>query len=56
MLYTTTAYDGIEGIEKERNDELKGYNGGTLVLEDKNGTLVRTILDVEKRDGKNVQL
>lgn len=55
-LYTTTAYDGDNGIEKERNSELKGYNGGTLVIKDENGNIVRTILKADKRDGKDVQL
>lgn len=55
-LYTTTTYDGIDGIEKERNSELKGINGGTLVIKDTNGTIIRTILDIQKQEGKDVQL
>lgn len=55
-LYTTTTYDGDNGIEKERNSELKGYNGGTLVIKDGQGNVIRTILDIPKRDGKDVQL
>ena len=55
-LYTTTTYDGDNGVEYERNSELKGFNGGSLVIKDKEGNVVRIILDIEKRDGKNVQL
>lgn len=56
LLYTTTTYDGKDGVEKERNSELKGYNGGKLVLRDAHGKIIRTILDLPKRDGKDVQL
>ena len=55
-LYTTTTYDGIDGIEKERNSELKGYNGGALVIKDAQGNIVRTILDLPRRDGRDAQL
>lgn len=55
-LYTTTTYDGIDGIEKERNSELKGYNGGTLVIKDRSGNVIRTIISLQKQDGKDVQL
>ena len=55
-LYTTTTYDGIDGVEKERNSELKGYNGGSLVIKDSQGNVIRTVLQVEKNDGADVQL
>ena len=55
-LYTTTTYDGASGGEKERNAELKGYNGGRLVLMNKDGGTIRIILEKEKLDGTNVRL
>ena len=55
-LYNTTLYDGLSGWEKEYNEMLKGRNGGSLVIKDANGNIVRTILSVEKQDGQNVEL
>ena len=55
-LYTTTAYDGISGMEKEKNAILKGTNGGKLVIKDPDGKIIRTILSREKIDGKDIQL
>lgn len=56
LLYNTTAYDGAEGLEKEYNQKLKGTNGGQLLLEDTQGKVVRTILNLPKKDGEDVQL
>ena len=56
LLYSTTAYDGGGGLEKEFNATLKGYNGGGIVLYDANGKLVRTIMEREKRNGLDVAL
>ena len=56
LLYNTTAYNGISGLEKEYNDILKGENGGTLVLKDATGSVIRTLIHKEKRDGKTVRL
>lgn len=55
LLYTTMNYDGITGAEKLKNAELKGTNGGSLVMIDANGIVVRTILEVEKKDGQDTQ-
>ena len=55
-LYTTTAYDGISGVEKEKNTILKGTNGGKLVIKGPDGKIIRTILNREKIDGKDIQL
>lgn len=54
-LYTTTTYDGITGTEKIKNMQLKGINGGTLVVKDAEGKIVNTLLSVDKKDGENVQ-
>lgn len=56
LLYNTTAYDGITGLEKEYNDVLKGENGGNLVIKDQNGAITKTLINKEKRDGKTVRL
>lgn len=56
LLYTTGLYDGIEGVEKEKNTELKGENGGTLKLLNKNNQILQTFIKKTKKDGINVQL
>jgi len=54
-LYSTTTYDGATGVEKAKNDILKGYNGGTLVLKDEKGTILKTFIAREKVDGNDVE-
>jgi cell division protein FtsI/penicillin-binding protein 2 len=56
LLYSTTTYDGVDGIEKENNAILKGTSGGSLVVRDSDGSLIRTIIEVSRTDGKDVQL
>lgn len=54
-LYSTTTYDGINGVELAKNSQLKGINGGSLVLKDAEGTVLKTYINREKVDGKNVE-
>lgn len=55
LLYNTTTYDGISGVELEKNSVLKGENGGKLLLIDARGRVIDTFITKEKRDGKNTQ-
>lgn len=54
-LYTTTNYDGVDGVEKDKNDILKGTNGGTLTLVDNQGNIISTLIKKEKKNGTDVQ-
>jgi len=54
-LYSPTTYDGTSGIEKIKNETLKGINGGTLMLKDAHGNTVKTYIDITKKDGEDVQ-
>lgn len=54
-LYSTTTYDGQTGAEKKYNTLLKGINGGTLILINTDGSPVRTLLRIEKKEGQDVQ-
>jgi hypothetical protein len=54
-LYSTTTYDGFSGIEKAKNEILKGYNGGSLVIKQE-GKIIRKIIETDKKDGQDVQL
>src|SRR3990167_2290418 len=56
LLYSTTSYNGTSGPEKEFNDILKGINGGRLTIYDPQGKVVRTILEVTRKDGADVNL
>lgn len=55
LLYSTTNFDGITGAEKSKNTLLKGINGGTLMLKDAQGIILKTYIDREKVDGKDVE-
>ena len=54
-LYTTTNYDGVDGVEKNKNDILKGTNGGTLTLVDEQGNVIDTLIKRERKNGTDVQ-
>lgn len=56
LLYSTTSYDGISGLELKYNQILKGKNGGSISIYDAQNNLVRTILSVQKLDGSDVIL
>jgi hypothetical protein len=55
-LYNTTAYDGTSGVEQTYNARLKGENGGSLVIIDNTGSIIRTLIEKEKKDGEDVLL
>ena len=54
-LYSTTTYDGTSGAERAKNTILKGINGGSLVITDDKGRVQRTLILLEKQDGRNTQ-
>ncbi len=54
-LYTTTNYDGVDGVEKDKNEMLKGTNGGTLQLVGESGMVINTLIKREKKNGTDVQ-
>ncbi len=53
-IYSSTNYHGIEGIEKEYDNQLSGRNGGKIVLRNKNGQIIRTIIKMDEKSGKDV--
>lgn len=55
LLYSTTSYDGASGVERAKNSVLKGYDGGKIVLTDRSGTVIRTLVEKEKIDGRDTQ-
>ncbi len=55
VLYSTTNYDGVTGVEKAKNALLKGVHGGTLTLTNSEGKILQTLIEKTKRDGQNVE-
>jgi hypothetical protein len=55
-LYSTTTYDGVSGLEQAYNARLKGENGGTLVIINDKGEIIRTLIQKEKKDGEDISL
>src|SRR3989344_2551061 len=53
-IYSSTNYHGIKGIEKEYDNQLSGRNGGKIVLKNKNGQIIRTIIKTDEKSGKDV--
>ena len=55
-IYSTTTYHGIYGVEKEKEGELAGSDGGKLELLNKEGKVTRTILEKQPVFGKDIML
>ena len=53
-IYSSTNYYGIAGIEKEYDNQLSGRNGGKIVLRDRNGENIRTIVEKKEKNGKDI--
>lgn len=47
---------GKTGLERSLDKELRGKDGGEIVIVDENGKEKQIIQKIEKRDGKNIQL
>lgn len=56
LLYSTTSFDGVGGLEQQYNDTLKGQNGGTLIIKDHSGKTVTILAEKKKHEGKDVTL
>ncbi len=54
-LYDTSSYAGISGAELVRNALLTGNSGGTLTVQSRDGTVVKTLIRRDKRDGSDAQ-
>lgn len=54
--YTETSYIGRSGIEASYEKELRGTQGTMIYIVDTNGENVKTIADIKKQDGEDVQL
>jgi predicted membrane-bound dolichyl-phosphate-mannose-protein mannosyltransferase len=55
-IYSSSNYHGLSGIEKQYDNLLSGYNGGTLLMLGKNGNTIRTLVQRQAKNGKDVVL
>lgn len=53
-IYSSYSYHGVDGLEKTYDAELSGYDGGEIVIKDKNGKVIRTILKKEAKNGQDI--
>jgi len=55
-IYSSSNYHGVSGIEKQYDKLLSGYNGGALILTDKNGNPIKTLITRQPKNGKDISL
>jgi cell division protein FtsI/penicillin-binding protein 2 len=53
-IYSSSDYHGISGFEKQYDSKLSGYNGGTLSLTNAKGTIIRTLISRQPKDGQDI--
>ena len=53
-IYSSHNYHGVKGIEKQYDRMLSGYDGGSIVIEDKEGNKIRTVFKKSKKDGQDI--
>lgn len=58
-IYSSYNYHGVTdypGPELTYDKKLSGYDGGSLVIKDRSGKILRTVIQKEKKDGEDVIL
>lgn len=55
-IYSSWSYHGALGFEKQYDKVLSGYDGGSLLLIDKTGKTVQTIIQKEPKNGQDVSV
>lgn len=53
-IYSSYNYHGVEGLEKNYDLLLSGYDGGSITINDKNGNIIKTVLEKEAKNGQDV--
>lgn len=54
--YTDKSIIGKAGIEKAYEEKLKGTNGKKIIIQDENKNEVKTLAEIEKKDGEDIYL
>lgn len=55
-IYSSYNYHGIKGIEKDYDNVLWGYSGGRILIKNTEGTIIRIIVEKDKKDGQDIIL
>ena len=55
-IYSSTDYHGNKGVEKQYDKQLSGYSGGALILTDKNKNPIKTLINRQPKNGKDISL
>lgn len=55
-IYSSFNYHGVKGLEKDYDGLLSGYSGGTIIIKNKKGKTIRTVLEKWAKDGQDVYL
>lgn len=53
-IYSSYNYNGIYGVEKQYNTKLAGFSGGTLIMKDKIGNVITTLIKKEPHNGGDI--
>ena len=54
--YTSSSIIGKTGLEKQYEDRLRGIDGIKIYIENAEGKNIKTIKEVQKKDGENIKL
>lgn len=54
--YTSSSIIGKTGLEKQYEDRLRGTDGIKIYIENAEGKTIKTIKEVQKKDGENIKL
>jgi hypothetical protein len=55
-IYSSYNFHGVDGLEKQFDEKLSGFNGGKIEIMDKNRSLIRTIIKKPYKNGQDVSL
>lgn len=55
-IYSSYNYHGVGGVEKEFDEKLWGHSGGSIIMSDRNGKIIRTIHKRESKNGEDVRI
>lgn len=55
-IYSSYNYHGTKGVEKKYDNVLWGYSGGSILMKDDKGVIIKVVFAKNKKDGQNVVL
>lgn len=55
-VYSSYSYHGVKGVEEQYDKKLSGWDGGSIIIKDKKGNIIRDVLNKSKKDGQDIIL